>query len=94
MNRQEGRNEYHTIWARLPVEPIVIGGGQEALQFLSLFCCRSCHPARRYRIGGIMYNAASYWREDDEVWLAKLRAYAATLPSKGHAGAVTAGDEG
>ena len=34
-----------------------------------------------------MNNPASYWREDDEVWLAKLRAYAATLPSKGHADA-------
>ena len=29
-----------------------------------------------------MNNPASYWREDDEVWLAKLRAYAATLPRK------------
>jgi hypothetical protein len=29
-----------------------------------------------------MYIAATYWREDDEVWLAKLRAYAATLPRK------------
>jgi hypothetical protein len=29
-----------------------------------------------------MNNPASYWREDDKVWLAKLRAYAATLPQK------------
>ena len=34
-----------------------------------------------------MYIAAIYWREDDEVWLSKLRAYAASLPSKGHADA-------
>jgi hypothetical protein len=28
----------------------------------------------------VLGEAASYWREPDEVWLAKLRAYAATLP--------------
>lgn len=29
-----------------------------------------------------MYIAANYWREPDEVWLAKLRAYAATIPKE------------
>jgi hypothetical protein len=28
------------------------------------------------------YIAACYWRESDEVWLAKLRAYAASLPTR------------